>query len=137
MGSESRQRGSENRQSGRDGEALFMNLARQWGEFEYTPNAVGTDGYLLWPKLMSNRLFVQVKSTKKREQQGDSLPFRDTPAQLREWHAYRPLLVRCVLEENRAWLKDSAEADCPPDPCFGKVFLVPLSQPVDATAKYR
>jgi hypothetical protein len=136
MGADSRQKmGAESRQIGRKGEALFWHLASEWGEHETTPAAMGTDGYLRWPNVLANRLFVQVKTIRKRGRQTESLPVTISAVHLRDWYAHRPLLVLCVLEEGRAWWKDTAEEDWPQNPIKSKTFRVPLSQPVDATTK--
>jgi uncharacterized protein DUF4365 len=136
MGADSRQKmGAESRQIGRKGEALFWHLASEWGEHETTPSAVGTDGYLRWPNVLANRLFVQVKTIRKRGRQTNTIPVRISAVHLRDWYAYRPLLVVCVLDEERAWWKDTAEDDWPQDPRKSKTFHIPLNQPVDVTTK--
>jgi hypothetical protein len=136
MGADSRQKmGAESRQIGRKGEALFWHLAAEWGEHETTPAAMGTDGYLRWPNVLANRLFVQVKTKRKRGRQTNSLPVTISATHLRDWYSYRPLLILCVLEEGRAWWKDTAEEEWPQDPRKSKTFRVPLNQPVDATTK--
>jgi hypothetical protein len=127
--------GAESRQTGRKGEDLFWHLASQWGEHERTPEAMGTDGYLRWPNVLANRLFVQVKTIQKRGVQTESIPVTISAPQLQDWYAYRPLLILCVLEESRAWWKDTAEEEWPQYPIKSKTFRVPLNQPVDATTK--
>lgn len=130
-----RAKGARSREIGRNGEALFLHLASQWGGFEYTPLAEGTDGYLRWPSVMSNRLFVQIRTTNRRRQSGNYLPVSVEASHLRDWYACRPLLVRCVLNEERAWWKDTADDEWALDTNEGKVFRVPLNQPVDATTR--
>jgi hypothetical protein len=124
------------RLTGLEGELLFARLAlKYWGEITYTPTAVGTDGYLRWKDLPANRLFVQIKSTKKRSRRSSPFQITIEAKTLREWFAFRPLLIRCILEEDRAWWLDTATLDWAPDTRRGKTFHIPSNQIVDAGSK--
>jgi hypothetical protein len=128
--------GAEARRTGRLGEVIFEKLAREhWGPFQYTGDAEGTDGYLRWDDLAASRLFVQIKSTPRRPKRGP-LSVYIRPHHLREWYAFRPLLVRCVTEESRAWWVDTAEFDWPFNTTTGLTFTFPEIQEVNAANKH-
>jgi hypothetical protein len=121
---------------GLEGEALFQRLARKhWGEFEYTPQAAGTDGYLRWTNVSAERLFVQIKTSTSRGRLTDFLKVEVAPNHLREWYAIRPILVKCILDEDSAWWMDTAEENWPFDARKSRMFSVPLGNPVDSSTK--
>ena len=132
--------GKESRQIGSHGEDLFGFLIDHWGaHWVHTPSAQGTDGYLEWDDLPGVRLWVQIKTRRKRNKKNareDCLLVQINKADtLKAWSTYGPILVVCVLEEARAWWLDTLPNLYPWIPPSPHTFQVPFNQPVDESTR--